>query len=149
MALERETGPVAGKKIHVFCGRGNNGGDGFAIARMAHNLHADVTITLLFDEALAEGDAKTNLEIVKKMGIPFSAAGGGISCDIIVDAIFGTGFHGEIEGNAKSCIDAINNSGAFVASVDSPSDVLAAVVLAFFIALAVHRLFYRKKQTQK
>lgn len=125
MALERETGSVAGKKIHVFCGRGNNGGDGFAIARMAHNLHADVTITLLFDETLAEGDAKTNLKIVKKMGIPFSAAGGGISCDIIVDAIFGTGFHGEIEGNVKSCIDAINNSGAFVASVDIPSGVSA------------------------
>ena len=125
MALERETGSVAGKKIHIFCGKGNNGGDGFAIARMAHNLHADVTITLVFDETAAAGDAKTNLEIVKKMGIPFTDAVQCLACDIIVDAVFGTGFHGETEGYAKLCIDAINESGAFVASVDIPSGVSA------------------------
>lgn len=124
-ALQSETGPVSGKKIHIFCGRGNNGGDGFAIARMLHNLNADVSITLLFDETTAAGDAKINLEIVKKMGIPFSESTQCLNCDIIVDAIFGTGFHGETEGTAKTCIDLINESTAYTASVDIPSGVAA------------------------
>lgn len=124
-ALEHETGPVAGKKIQVFCGKGNNGGDGFAIARMAHNKGADVSITLVFDETTALGDAKTNLEIVKKMGILFVSKEACLDCDIIIDAIFGTGFHGEASGDAKECIDIINRSTAFIASVDIPSGVSA------------------------
>ncbi len=124
-ALQSEFGEIKGKKIHVFCGKGNNGGDGLAIARMAHNLNADVSITLLFDEAAAAGDAKTNLEIVKKMGIPFTDAAQCLHCDIIVDAVFGTGFHGETTGETKQCIEFINESNAFVASVDIPSGVSA------------------------
>lgn len=124
-ALQSETGTLAGKKIHVFCGKGNNGGDGFAIARMAHNAGANVAVTLLFDEVTAAGDAKTNLEIVKKMGIPFVPIEAVEHCDIVVDAIFGTGFHGETQGAAKEAIAQINKSPVFVASVDIPSGVSA------------------------
>lgn len=124
-ALENEIGSIAGKKIHVFCGKGNNGGDGFAIARMAHNKNARVVVTILFDETGAQGDAKTNLDIVKAMGIPFVSLENTSSCDIIVEAIFGTGFHGEVTGRAKDAIHYINQSGAYVASVDIPGGVCA------------------------
>lgn len=124
-ALQSETGLMAGKSVHVFCGRGNNGGDGLAIARMAHNLNANVAVTLLFDEAEAAGDAETNLAIVKKMKIPIAEAAQCLSCDIVIDAIFGTGFHGEITGKAKQCVELINKSNAFVASVDIPSGISA------------------------
>lgn len=124
-ALQNEIGSISGKKLHVFCGCGNNGGDGFAIARMACNLNADVAVTVLCDEDKATGDAKTNFEIVKKMGIPFTEADRCLSCDIVADAIFGTGFHGEAAGKAKQCIELINKSNAYVASVDIPSGVSA------------------------
>lgn len=125
LALKQEFGDVKNKKIHIFCGGGNNGGDGFVIARMLHNLNAKVKISLLSDRNKISGDAKINLEIAEKMGIPFVSFKECQSADIIVDAIFGTGFRGETEGDIKKCIDLINESGAYVLSVDIPSGVSA------------------------
>ncbi len=124
-ALVAEYGSVAGKRIHVFCGRGNNGGDGFAIARMLKNMGAHVFITLLCDESTVAGDAKTNMDIAQKMQIPFVESILCMAADIIIDAIFGTGFHGETEGVYKEAISYINQSEAYVASVDIPSGVSA------------------------
>ncbi len=125
LALIAEIGKVENKNIHVFCGGGNNGGDGFAISRMLHNQNANVKITLLSDKNKVKGDAKTNLEICEKMGIPFVLPEECKDADIIVDAIFGTGFQGETKGDVKNCIDLINESGAYVLSVDIPSGVSA------------------------
>ncbi|MBQ4087429.1 MAG: NAD(P)H-hydrate dehydratase [Clostridia bacterium] len=124
-ALLSEYGEVSGKKVHVFCGRGNNGGDGFAIARMLKNLGAHVFITLLCDVSDVTGDAKINMAIAENMQIPFVESRLCYGADIIVDAIFGTGFHGETEGFAKEVIGHINESEAFVASVDIPSGLSA------------------------
>ena len=124
-ALMVEYGDVTAKKIHVFCGRGNNGGDGFAIARMLKNLGAHVFITLLCDVADVAGDAKTNMVIAENMQIPYVESELCSAADIIVDAIFGTGFHGETEGVTKDAIEYINKSKAYVASVDIPSGVSA------------------------
>jgi len=124
-ALKKEVGCLFGKKIHVFCGKGNNGGDGFAIARMLHNQNARVVITPLFDENDAKGDAKQNLDMARKLGIPFVPASDCLNCDVIVEAIFGTGFHGEVTGDAKTAITAINESPAFVVSIDIPGGVNA------------------------
>jgi len=124
-ALKNETGALLRKKVHVFCGGGNNGGDGFAIARMAHNQGAEVVITALCDPSLLKGDAKTNFDIVQKMGISHAEAAACAGADIIVDAIFGTGFHGETDGAVKDAITYINESKAYVASVDIPSGVCA------------------------
>lgn len=125
LALKQEFGDVENKKVRIFCGCGNNGGDGFAIARMLHNLNAKVKITLMSDKNEISGDAKTNLEICEKMGIPFVSFEECGDADIIVDALFGTGFHGETKDDSKKCIDLINKSDAYVLSVDIPSGVSA------------------------
>lgn len=160
-ALLKEVSEAIKKTICVVCGKGNNGGDGFAIARMLYNLGADVSCVCLFDGASLSGDAKTNYEIAKKMGIPFVDVDVCKQKDIIVDAIFGTGFHGDTEGAAKMAIDMINESSAFVASVDIPSgvsaDTGAASVSSVFADLCVtfsalkpgHLLFPGKAHIKK
>ncbi len=124
-ALCGQIGDIAGKKVHVFCGKGNNGGDGFAIARMLKNMGAFVFITLTCEKDLVSGDAKTNLEIAEKMGIPFVESACYMAADVIVDALFGTGFRGETKGADREAIDYINESQAYVASVDIPSGIAA------------------------
>ncbi len=124
-ALEAETGEVRHKKVHVFCGSGNNGGDGFAIARILSNRGASVCVTVLCETSRIAGDAKTNFEMVKHMQIPFVKTNACQDADIIIDAIFGTGFHGETEGAVKQAIDCMNQSGAYVAAVDIPSGISA------------------------
>lgn len=121
--LEQETGSVKEKEIAVYCGSGNNGGDGFAIARHLSNRGGMVTVVKGFCEEKLKPDARTNFEIVKKMGLPMVSL-----CEIIgnrftivVDALFGTGFHGVPEGQYAEMIESMNQSGAFVASVDIPS----------------------------
>ncbi len=124
LALEKETGSLKGKNICVVCGRGNNGGDGYAIARLMHLKDANVDIFPLCDVSTLSGDAKTNMERAKKMGIPFIDSFK-YNYDIVIDAIFGTGFHGEVEGSAKYAIEYMNESGSYIASVDVPSGVIA------------------------
>jgi hydroxyethylthiazole kinase-like uncharacterized protein yjeF len=134
--LERACGPFAGKQTVVVCGKGNNGGDGFVIARHIANRGGEVLVLLLASKRSVAGDAKTNLEAVIRMsrmrgaGIRFAVhtGGGGKpplpgTPDIVVDAIFGTGFSGDMGSRERGIVAWINGSGAFVASVDIPSGV--------------------------
>lgn len=121
-ALIKEYGDTKNKKICVLCGKGNNGGDGYAIARLLHFGGACVYILPVFDANALTGDAKLNATVAKNMGIPFITEISG-EYDIIIDAIFGTGFHGKIESPAKEIIEKINRSNAYIASVDIPSGV--------------------------
>ncbi len=160
-ALLKEVPEVIKKTICVVCGKGNNGGDGFAIARMLHNLGADVSCVSLFDATSLPVDAKTNYEIVKTMGIPFINVEDCKEKDILIDAIFGTGFHGEAEGLPKMAIDVINESPAFVASVDVPSgvsadtgaastsSVFADLCVTFSVIKPGHLLFPGKEHVKK
>ncbi|MBR5156216.1 MAG: NAD(P)H-hydrate dehydratase [Clostridia bacterium] len=120
--LESETGSVCGKKINIFCGRGNNGGDGFAIARLLSVRGANVTVFIAFNPDELKKDARTNYELAVKFGISISEFTGLTGdCDIVIDALYGIGFHGDIEGEELEMVNKINSSGAFVASVDMPS----------------------------
>jgi NAD(P)H-hydrate epimerase len=141
--LERHAGAVAGRRILVVCGKGNNGGDGFVIARHLANRNAQVCVALLCRKKDVGGDARTNLDIVRKMirskhsGISLvevrSATMLGALADfvhekgrgssMIVDAIFGTGFSGDVKGLYRDTIEWINTLNCFVASVDIPSGV--------------------------
>lgn len=117
---------VSGIQAGVFCGRGNNGGDGFAIARILNNLGAFVTIITAFDEKPSTNDAQANFDIIKKMGIPvLGAYENTVKFDIIIDAVLGTGAKGAPRETEAHMIDRINTSGAFVASVDIPSGACA------------------------
>ncbi len=121
-------GPVAGKRITVIAGRGNNGGDGFVAARHLRDAGANVAVFLLADPADVKGDAKINFDILQKSRQPIGPnpspselASVLIHSDVVVDAIFGTGLRNEIKGLAADAIQAINISHRPVVAVDLPS----------------------------
>ena len=122
-ALKCEFDDLQQKSICVVCGKGNNGGDGYAIARLLHLLGAKVLIFSVCDTKDLSNDAKTNCDIAKNMGIEFVDSLS--EYDIIIDAIFGTGFHGDVSADIAKIIDCINNSNSFIASVDIPSGLSA------------------------
>jgi NAD(P)H-hydrate epimerase len=120
-------GDVRGKRVIVVCGPGNNGGDGFVVARLLAGQAAAVSAFLIGPVSALKGDALTNAkraassgiqarEILRDDDVPAMS-----DCDLIVDAIFGTGFHGEVSGIAVKVVESINGSGVPVAAVDTPS----------------------------
>ncbi|MFC1564602.1 NAD(P)H-hydrate dehydratase [candidate division KSB1 bacterium] len=119
---------VAERRISIFCGKGNNGGDGFVIARELKRLAADVTVYVFGKQAELAGDAKLNYSIIKKMGMKIEhinsdAALNRIpdSADIVIDALLGTGIKGEVRGILAKAISRINSMNAPVVAVDLPS----------------------------
>ncbi|MEO0108966.1 MAG: NAD(P)H-hydrate dehydratase [candidate division WOR-3 bacterium] len=126
---------LAGLKVLVVSGRGNNGGDGLAVARLLANQGADVEVVLLGRGEELKGDPRVNLEVLKHCRVHVHEAVSARSLKavfssrhrwgIIVDAIFGTGFKGRPEGITRQAIELINDSDAFVVAVDIPSGVQA------------------------
>ena len=121
---------VGGKRFVVFCGVGNNGGDGFVIARKLHSMGGDVKVFLLGDRNKMKGAAKTNFDIISRMPIEIRDVESieqtnedVCHCDAIVDAIFGTGLVREPSGIYGAAIELINESGKKVFSIDIPSGV--------------------------
>ena len=120
-------GDVKNKKVVIFCGRGNNGGDGFVVGRYLSEWGAEVEFYLTSKAEEVKGDAKTNLEKARKLGLPITEVlrkeeiPSRIEADLIVDALFGTGFTGEITDYVKDIVELINSSCAPVLSVDIPS----------------------------
>ena len=121
---------IKNKKFAVFCGGGNNGGDGLVVARKIHSNGGDVKVFLLDDETKFKGIAKRNFEIVSKMPIEISEVGSiesmesaALHSDAIIDAIFGTGLTREVSGVYKDAIQVINESQKTVFSVDIPSGI--------------------------
>jgi len=121
-------GSVFERKTAIFCGKGNNGGDGFVIARELKRRGADLTVYLFGKAADLKGNAKVNYDIVKYMKIPVKqisteAALNRIDDDaeIIVDALLGTGIQGEVTGILRDAIRRINEMSGVIISVDLPS----------------------------
>jgi hydroxyethylthiazole kinase-like uncharacterized protein yjeF len=127
LAAKEMLGEVKNKRTAIFCGRGNNGGDGFVVGRYLSEWGAEVEFYLTADREEVRGDAKTNLENAEKMGLPITEVLGKeeipskIEADLIVDALFGTGFTGEITDYTKDIVELVNSSRAPVLSVDIPS----------------------------
>ena len=121
---------IKNKKFVVFCGTGNNGGDGFVVARKIHSNGGEATIFLLNDKTKYKGVANRNFEIVSKLPIEISRVSSVesmksavVHSDAIVDAIFGTGLVREVGGVYKEIIQVINESKKTVFSVDIPSGI--------------------------
>lgn len=124
-------GNVRGKAVTIFVGKGNNGGDGLVAARHLLNMGADVRVLMVADPAELKGDALTNLTIWQNLGqrvYPVHQPNGInlvkvslLSTDLIIDAIFGTGFKGTVGEKFARIIELINNSGLPVVAVDIPS----------------------------
>ncbi|MBA7698861.1 Bifunctional NAD(P)H-hydrate repair enzyme Nnr [subsurface metagenome] len=106
---------VENKRFAVFCGIGNNGGDGLVVARKLHSSGGEVKVFLLGDETKFKGATKQNFNIVSKMPIETYHVSSIESirayvehCDAIVDAIFGTGLIRDASGIYKEAIQLIN-----------------------------------------
>jgi NAD(P)H-hydrate epimerase len=118
------------KHCLVCCGVGNNGGDGFVVARKLHSLGGSVKVCILGDQSAFKGVAKANLDILSHLPIEVQSvsdidaiAASIRSADIIVDAIFGTGLSRQVSGLFAAAIEHINTSSATVLSLDIPSGV--------------------------
>lgn len=120
-------------EVCIFCGTGNNGGDGFVIARHLSNKGLRVTVVICGDRSKIKGDAKTNLDILERLGQPvrrLDVDGGDIcgrveafagGADMIVDALFGTGLSGQLDGRYRQLMDSINSQRHPIVAVDIPS----------------------------
>ena len=133
-AHQPQTESIPGtQKVAVLCGKGNNGGDGYVIARHLHNSGVSVKVFVVanISDILKEGDAAVNLQILLKMKIPVQelpdiAAVKNLAkelrgYDVIIDALFGTGLSGEVREPFRTLIDAANDSRKPIISVDIPS----------------------------
>lgn len=118
-------------KVAVFCGTGNNGGDGLAIARHLKNADFDTTVYILRASSGSSSDFGINLKRLRDTGhtpvheLVSEAEFPQIPTDsIVVDALLGTGLSRPAEGKVALLIEHINRSNAFVAAVDVPSGLL-------------------------
>ncbi len=121
---------VRGKHCLVFCGKGNNGGDGFVVAAELKSLGAAVAIVLveglpknalpkkMMREAQADGIEILDYTVNNQRVLELLA-----TCDCVIDAIYGTGFRGELSEEAASACNMMNHAIAAVVSLDIPSGI--------------------------
>src|SRR5258706_2914510 len=134
-AMEAMHSDLVERQVAVLCGRGNNGGDGFVVARTLLQRGVDVSVFLIGVVGDVRGDARTNLEILGRLGLTvveianseawelhFSEVS---ECTLIVDAIFGTGLNAPISGLMETVVADVNGSGIPIVSIDLPSGLAA------------------------
>lgn len=131
--IERIMGNLHNKKVSIFAGKGNNGGDGFVIARHLYNQGAKVKVFLIGNKADVTGDALINLQIVVYMGIDvMEVTNEGdwdkvkfamTFTDCLVDALVGTGFTGKLSGHMAQVVESMNKTNKVVIAIDVPSGV--------------------------
>ena len=122
-------------RVAVLCGRGNNGGDGFVVARTLLQRGVETAVFVLGALSDVRGDARTNLDILGRLGatvvevsdeqsweLHFSEIS---QCTLIVDAIFGTGLKAPVSGMIETVIADVNASDLPVVAVDLPSGLSA------------------------
>jgi len=123
--------PPGGSNVVILCGRGNNGGDGYVMARYLLQAGLKIEVIVLSEFGRISGDALTNLEIIREMGLNIVEAPGtdewsGLvetlrGCDFIIDGILGTGLNSVVKGLYGQVIEDINVSGKPVMAIDIPS----------------------------
>lgn len=124
--LVNKFGNLSSKKILIFAGLGNNGGDALVAARHLAGHDSVITVVLLGDpKDIKTTECKTNWQILKKMkSVKLTQALNDVrdfKPDIIIDGILGTGISGEIREPQASAIDVINKTSAFKVAVDVPT----------------------------
>jgi NAD(P)H-hydrate epimerase len=121
---------VWGNRYLVLCGPGNNGGDGFVVARKILADGGEPVVALLGEPARYQGAAAANLEILRRLGLTVTHLEDAealepllCGCDGVVDALLGTGLSKPVSGLFAAVIEAVNASGRPVLSLDIPSGV--------------------------
>jgi hydroxyethylthiazole kinase-like uncharacterized protein yjeF len=134
-AMEAAFDDLGSSRVAVLCGRGSNGGDGFVVARTLIQRGVETSVFLLGSVADVRGDARTNLEVLGRLGLTvveltnaqewelhFSEIS---ECDVVVDAILGTGFRGQLTGLLETVVADVNGLGVPVVAIDLPTGVSA------------------------
>ena len=134
-AIESVHSELLDRSVAVLCGRGNNGGDGFVVARTLMQRNVDVSVFLIGRVAEVRGDARTNLEILGRLGVTVVEIADSQAwelhftevsdCALIVDAMFGTGLNAPLSGLLETIAQDVNGSGIPVVAVDVPSGLSA------------------------
>ena len=128
--LENTFGLLRGKTITIFCGKGNNGGDGYVAARLLYRRHAKVMVYTLSPVLELSHDAarmyRQFIRLAGKSAVrPYTSKSQALprakESAVIIDALFGTGLSSEISGRYADAIDCINEAGQPVLAVDLPS----------------------------
>ncbi|HEY4939442.1 MAG TPA: NAD(P)H-hydrate dehydratase [Actinomycetota bacterium] len=126
-AAARATGGTYGRRVLVLAGKGNNGGDGLVAARHLAAWGAFPVVVFPDDPGTLKGDARTNLERLRNVRqLRFEERGFARElgrADVVVDALYGTGFKGALAGPPAQAVTAVNRSGLPVVAVDIPSGV--------------------------
>lgn len=123
------------EEVAIFCGLGQNGGDGFAVARHLENRGITPLVFIVGDRSKVGGDAGINLHICERLGIPLydvtdsdsltEALARTMECDLIVDAIFGTGLNRALTGIHEETVRGLGSLPIPVIAVDIPSGLQA------------------------
>jgi hydroxyethylthiazole kinase-like uncharacterized protein yjeF len=116
-------------KVVIFCGKGNNAGDGFVAARHLLSQGVDIEVYLAAEYDTIKNEARVNLDILKALGLGINEVVDRkaldrielTECSLIIDALFGVGLSGEIRGIYRDIISLVNNSKIPVLSIDIPS----------------------------
>ena len=133
--LESTFETLADMRVAVLCGPGSNGGDGFVVARTLLQRSVDVDVFLVGQRSDLKGDARTNLQILSNLGVDVveirDAAAwelhgtSVLGTDLVVDALFGTGFRPPLAGLAETIAQDLNASPTPVVAIDLPSGLSA------------------------
>ena len=130
--MERFFEGLDGVKVGIICGKGNNGGDGLALARRLRIRGVPVRVCLLASFAALKDEAKLNLAILRKMDVEIipNAASPAIAelvawSDVLVDAMLGVGLSSPLKGNYAVAAELMNMAGRPVVAVDIPTGVNA------------------------
>jgi hydroxyethylthiazole kinase-like uncharacterized protein yjeF len=132
VALARRYGPPMGKRIVVLCGKGNNGGDGFVVARHLLIAGAEVAVFLAGLPGEVAGDARAELETFAGIGGTVHPASEVTSrrlkaaldqADVVVDALFGTGLSAPLRPPARDWVRAANRAAKPIVAIDIPSGI--------------------------
>jgi NAD(P)H-hydrate epimerase len=131
--IENVLGSLHNKRISVFTGTGNNGGDGYVVARHLYNQGAKVKVFLIGSKASVVGDALTNLQVITYMGIDVLEVTNSHDwdkvkiamtfTDCLVDALLGTGFTGQLRENMTQVVESINKMNKVTIAIDVPTGV--------------------------
>lgn len=131
-AMERSLGPLRGKTMTIVSGKGQNGGDGFVVARLLRQRRCKARVVLLASPASLKGDAATTMRRFQRAGGRCHPITSGTdlapvlgplieTSDVLVDAIFGTGLNAPVEGMVAAAIGLMNASRRPIVAIDLPS----------------------------
>jgi NAD(P)H-hydrate epimerase len=134
-ALESLYDDLADRRVAIVAGKGNNGGDGFVVARTLHQRGVETSVFLVGRVAEVKGDARINLDILGRLGLPVVEVADESAWelhfsevsphDLVVDAMFGTGLNAPLQGLHQTVVADLNASGIPIVSIDLPSGMSA------------------------